>query len=39
MDHSTIIYLMDPEGRFRKHFGYTTNAKALAQELREAISN
>lgn len=39
MDHSTTIYLMDREGRFRKHFGYTTDAKALAQGLREAISN
>lgn len=39
MDHSTTIYLMDREGRFRKHFGYTTDAKGLAQELREAIAN
>jgi protein SCO1/2 len=39
MDHSTIIYLMGPDGRFRKHFGYTTDAKALAQGLREGISN
>ena len=39
LDHSTTIYLMDPEGRFRKHFGYTTDAKGLAQGLREAMSN
>jgi cytochrome oxidase Cu insertion factor (SCO1/SenC/PrrC family) len=39
MDHSTTLYLMDPEGRFRKHFGYTTDARALAQGLREAMSN
>ncbi|MGQ0485173.1 MAG: SCO family protein [Hyphomicrobiales bacterium] len=39
MDHSTTIYLMDPEGRFRKHFGYTTDARGLAEGLREAISN
>jgi cytochrome oxidase Cu insertion factor (SCO1/SenC/PrrC family) len=39
LDHSTTIYLMDREGRFRKHFGYTTDAKGLAQDLREAISN
>ena len=39
MDHSTTIYLMDRQGRFRKHFGYTTDAKGLAQDLREAMSN
>ncbi len=39
MDHSTTIYLMDTKGRFRKHFNYTTDAKGLAQALREAISN
>jgi protein SCO1/2 len=39
MDHSTTIYLMDRQGRFRKHFGYTTDARGLARELREAISN
>jgi len=39
MDHSTTIYLMDAQGRFRKHFNYTTDAKGLAQALREAISN
>lgn len=39
MDHSTTIYLMGPDGGFRKHFGYTTDAKGLAQGLREAISN
>jgi protein SCO1/2 len=39
MDHSTILYLMDPEGRFRKHFGYTTDTRALAQGLREATAN
>lgn len=39
MDHSTTIYLMGPDGEFRKHFGYTTDAKGLAQGLREAISN
>jgi len=39
MDHSTTIYLMGPDGSFRKHFDYTTDAKGLAQALREAISN
>jgi cytochrome oxidase Cu insertion factor (SCO1/SenC/PrrC family) len=38
MDHSTIMYLMDPQGRFLKHFTYTTDAAALAKALAEAIS-
>lgn len=38
MDHSTIVYLMGPDGRFVKHFTYGTDAKALAQGLREAMS-
>jgi protein SCO1/2 len=38
MDHSTILYLMGPDGNFVKHFTYGTDAKALAQDLREAIS-
>jgi cytochrome oxidase Cu insertion factor (SCO1/SenC/PrrC family) len=38
MDHSSIIYLMGPDGRFLKHFSYTTDAKALAEGLREALS-
>jgi cytochrome oxidase Cu insertion factor (SCO1/SenC/PrrC family) len=39
MDHSTIMYLMDPQGRFLKHFSYTTDAAALANGLAEAISD
>ena len=38
MDHSTIMYLMDPQGRFLKHFSYSTDAAALAKALAEAIS-
>lgn len=37
MDHSSIIYLMGPDGRFVKHFTYTTDAKALAEALQEAV--
>jgi cytochrome oxidase Cu insertion factor (SCO1/SenC/PrrC family) len=39
MDHSTIMYLMDPQGRFLKHFSYTTDAAALANGLAEAITD
>ena len=38
MDHSTILYLMGPDGKFVKHFSYGTDAKVLAEGLREAIS-
>jgi cytochrome oxidase Cu insertion factor (SCO1/SenC/PrrC family) len=38
MDHSSIIYLMGPDGRFVKHFTYTTDAAALARDLKEAIT-
>lgn len=36
MDHSSNIYLMDPQGRFIKHFSYTTDANALAEALAAA---
>ena len=38
MDHSTITYLMDREGKFLKHFSYSTDAAALAQALEKAIA-
>ena len=38
MDHSTITYLMDKEGKFLKHFSYSTDAAALAQALEKAIA-
>ena len=38
MDHSTITYLMDKQGKFLKHFSYTTDAAALAQALEKAIT-
>lgn len=37
MDHSTILYLMGPDGKFVKHFTYGTDAKALAEALRQSI--
>lgn len=38
IDHSSIIYLMGPDGKFRKHFTYTTDARALAEGLRQAMA-
>jgi protein SCO1 len=37
MDHSSIIYLMGVDGKFLKHFSYTTDAKALAEGLKLAL--
>jgi protein SCO1/2 len=38
MDHSSIIYLMGPDGQFVRHFTYTTDAAALAEQLKQAIA-
>jgi cytochrome oxidase Cu insertion factor (SCO1/SenC/PrrC family) len=37
MDHSTILYLMAPDGTFVKHFTYGTDPKALANDIRRAV--
>jgi len=37
MDHSTILYLMGPDGKFVKHFTYSTDVKALVEGLRNVI--
>lgn len=37
MDHSTILYLMGPDGKFLKHFTFGTDAKALAEGLRQVV--
>lgn len=37
MDHSSIIYLMDADGKFLKHFSYSTDAKALGAGILEAL--
>ena len=39
MDHSTILYLMRPDGTFLKHFTYGTDAKALADGIRQAMDS
>jgi cytochrome oxidase Cu insertion factor (SCO1/SenC/PrrC family) len=37
MDHSSILYLMGPDGKFLKHFPYTTDAKVLAEGLKRVL--
>jgi protein SCO1/2 len=39
MDHSSIIYLMDKQGTFLKHFSYETDAKLLAEGIAAAIDS
>jgi cytochrome oxidase Cu insertion factor (SCO1/SenC/PrrC family) len=39
MDHSSTIYLMGADGKFLKHFSYTTDAAKLADGLRAALQN
>jgi protein SCO1/2 len=38
MDHSSIIYLMGRDGRFLKHFSYSTDATELAKGITRAIA-
>ena len=38
MDHSSIIYLMGRDGRFLKHFTYTTDAAGLAKGIEAAVT-
>ena len=37
MDHSSILYLMGPDGGFVKHFTYTTDASGLAANLNKVL--
>jgi protein SCO1 len=37
MDHSSIIYLMGSDGKFLKHFTYTTDARSLALGIAAAL--
>jgi cytochrome oxidase Cu insertion factor (SCO1/SenC/PrrC family) len=38
MDHASFIFLMGADGKFLKHFSYTTDAKALARDLAAALA-
>jgi len=37
VDHTSIIYLMAPDGSFRTHFTYTTDAEKLADGIVAAL--
>lgn len=38
MDHTSIIYLMSPEGRYLTHFGHGTTAETMAARIRDNLS-
>ncbi|MDD9878677.1 MAG: SCO family protein [Magnetovibrio sp.] len=38
MDHSSVIYLMGPDGRFRVHFSHGTDPKTMAKRIRDNLS-
>ncbi len=38
MDHSSIIYLMDPDGRYVTHFSHGTGPQQIAERLRSLVS-
>jgi cytochrome oxidase Cu insertion factor (SCO1/SenC/PrrC family) len=37
MDHSSIVYLMGPDGKFIRHFPFGTAADDMANELKKAV--
>lgn len=39
MDHSSIVYLMGPDGRFIRHFPYGTSADDMKNALQNAINS
>jgi protein SCO1/2 len=37
MDHTSITYLMGPDGKFLAHFGHGTSADAIAERIRKLL--
>jgi len=37
VDHSGLVYLMDPEGRYVTHFSYGTSAEEIAEKLGRVL--
>lgn len=37
MDHSTFIYLVGPDGKYRTHFSHSATAEEMAEGVREAL--
>jgi len=39
MDHTTLVYLMGPDGDYVTHFAYGTNVAGMVEGLRKAIGS
>lgn len=39
MDHSSITYLMNPEGEYATHFGHDVTPEGMADTLRKLVGN
>ena len=39
MDHTTLIYLMGPDGDYVTHFAYGTNVASIVEGLRKAVGS
>jgi len=37
IDHTSLIYVMGPDGAYRTHFAHTTNADAMAERLAKLL--
>ena len=37
IDHSSIIYLMNPDGNYRTHFTHATNVDVMAERLAKLL--
>jgi protein SCO1/2 len=37
VDHSALVYLMDPEGRYVTHFSYGLSADQMAEKLEKSL--
>ncbi|MEC9369024.1 MAG: SCO family protein [Pseudomonadota bacterium] len=37
MDHSALVYLMDPDGKYLAHFPYGTKAEDMAAKIRQFL--
>jgi protein SCO1/2 len=38
MDHSTLVYLMNPRGEYVTHFAYGISADAMAERIKKAMA-
>ena len=39
MDHSSIVYVMGPDGKYLSHFSYGTRAKVISDKMKSLMKN